>query len=106
MVHQKSSKSAIKSYGEAMRGWLANCGVGVTVVMPGYIKSDMCDGMPGPKPFLLSPERAADLICKAVANNKARVSFPFPLNLGTWFLGILPPAVSLWILRRLHYSHE
>ena len=101
-----ASKSAIKSYGEALRGWLAPAGVGVTVILPGYVQSAMCDNMPGPKPFLLAPDRAADIIYKAVRRNKARVSFPFPLNLGTWFLSVLPPSVSLWILKRLNYCHE
>jgi len=100
-----ASKAAVKSYGEALRGWLAASGVGVTVVMPGYIKSEMCDDMPGPKPFLLNAERSAKIIIKGIAANKARVSFPFPLNLGTWFLGVLPPSVSLWILKQLNYSH-
>ena len=100
-----ASKAAVKSYGEALRGWLSPSGVGVTVVMPGYIKSDMCDDMPGPKPFLLDAERSAKIISKGIAANKARVSLPFPLNLGTWFLGVLPPSFSLWILKHLNYSN-
>ena len=100
-----ASKAAIKSYGEALRGWLMPFGIGVTVIMPGYIKSDMCDEMPGPKPFLLSPERAAEIIQRGIGKNRARVSFPFPLNLGTWFLAVLPVSLSLWILRKLDYSN-
>ena len=100
-----ASKAAIKSYGEALRGWLAPAGVGVSVIMPGYIYSDMCENMPGPKPFLIAPDRAAEIIYKGIADNKARVSFPFPLSFGTWFLGVLPPSISLWILKRLNYSH-
>jgi NAD(P)-dependent dehydrogenase (short-subunit alcohol dehydrogenase family) len=53
-----ASKAAIKTYGEAMRGWLASEGVRVSVIMPGYVESRMCREMPGPKPFLWSPERA------------------------------------------------
>lgn len=99
-----ASKAAIKAYGEAMRGWLAYKGVGLTVIMPGYIKSDMCDQMPGPKPFLLTPEKAAALIAAGIARNRARVSFPFPLNLGTWFLAVLPAGISQWILKTLDYG--
>ncbi len=101
-----ASKAAVKAYGEALRGWLSDSGIGVTVVMPGYIKSDMCDEMPGPKPFLLTPERAAQIIYRGIADNRARISFPFPLNLGTWFLAVLPPSLSLWILKRLNYIDE
>ncbi|MBE2260705.1 MAG: SDR family NAD(P)-dependent oxidoreductase [Rhodobacteraceae bacterium] len=99
-----ASKAAIKTYGEAIRGWLAGSGVRVSVVMPGYVESKMCREMPGPKPFLWSPERAARYIRRGLARDQARISFPFPLNVGTWFLSVLPPAVSQRILRLLDYG--
>jgi len=99
-----AGKSAIKAYGEAMRGWLARDGVHVNVVMPGYIKSDMCDAMPGPKPFLMTPEQAARIIAKGLAKNRARISFPFPLNIGTWLLAVLPAALSQRFVRLLNYG--
>jgi short-subunit dehydrogenase len=99
-----ASKAALKSYGEALRGWLARDGIKVNVVMPGYVRSDMCDAMPGPKPFLWPPEKAARAIARGLRKNKPRISFPFPLNLGTWFLSVLPPSLSQWILRQLNYN--
>ncbi len=99
-----ASKAAIKAYGEAMRGWLAREGIQVNVVMPGYIKSEMCDAMPGPKPFLMMPDKAARIIASGLARNKARISFPFPLNFGTWLLAVLPAAWSLKIVRLLNYG--
>ncbi|MDP2901740.1 MAG: SDR family NAD(P)-dependent oxidoreductase [Methylovulum sp.] len=99
-----ASKAAIKAYGEALRGWLARDGIHVNVVMPGYIKSGMCDAMPGPKPFLMMPDKAARIIATGLARNQARISFPFPLNLGTWLLAVLPAALSLKIVRLLNYG--
>lgn len=99
-----ASKAGVKAYGEALRGWLAPVGIGVSVVMPGYVDSDMCRDMPGPKPFLWTPERAARVIRKGLARNRARISFPFPLNLGTWFLAVLPAAVSDRIVRWMGYG--
>jgi short-subunit dehydrogenase len=99
-----ASKAAIKVYGEAMRGWLAAEGIRINVVMPGYVESSMCRAMPGPKPFLWSAERAARYIRRGLERNRARISFPFPLNLGTWFLSVLPPTVSERILRLLNYG--
>lgn len=99
-----ASKAAVKAYGEAMRGWLAPAGVGVTVIMPGYVASSMCHDMPGPKPFMWSPEKAAAVIKKGVARNRPRISFPFPLNLGCWYLSVLPPTISGLILKLLDYD--
>ncbi len=99
-----ASKAAVKAYGEGLRGWLQGSGVTLTVVMPGYVRSDMCEAMPGPKPFLWSPDRAARHIARRVALGRARVSFPFPLNWGCWWLAVLPAGVSHRLLRLLGYG--
>jgi short-subunit dehydrogenase len=99
-----ASKAALKAYGDALRGALARDGVRLNVVMPGYVESAMCSAMPGPKPFLWSAERAAVAIHAGLAANRARISFPFPLKLGTWWLSVLPADLAQWILRRMGYG--
>ncbi len=99
-----ASKAAVKAYGEALRDVMAPAGVGVTVIMPGYVTSPMCAAMPGPKPFEWDAARAARRIRRGLARNRARISFPFPLNLGCWLLGGLPPAWSGLLLRWLGYG--
>lgn len=99
-----ASKAAVKAYGEALRGWLAPEGIWVNVVMPGYVESPMCRNMPGPKPFLWPADRAARHIRRGLARNQPRISFPFPLTLGSWWLSVLPPAISQRILRLIGYG--
>ena len=99
-----ASKAAVKVYGEAMRDGLAREGVRVNVIMPGYVESQMCFDMPGPKPFLWSAAKASRVIRHGLRSNKARISFPFPLNLGTFLLAVIHPAVSGWFLRRMGYG--
>ncbi|NRB56977.1 MAG: SDR family NAD(P)-dependent oxidoreductase [Salinicola sp.] len=99
-----ASKAGVKAYGEALRGWLASRGVGVTVVMPGYVSSKMCHEMPGPKPFLWQPERAARVIARGIERNRARISFPFPLDFGCWWLAVLPAAISQRLLKGFGYD--
>lgn len=99
-----ASKAAVKAYGEAMRDALAGEGVRINVVMPGYVESQMCADMPGPKPFLWKAPKAARVIRMGLRANRARISFPFPLNLGCFLLAGIHPAVSGWFLRRLGYE--
>ncbi len=99
-----ASKAAVKAYGEAMRDALAGTGVKINVIMPGYVESAMCAAMPGPKPFLWQAPRAARAIRLGLARDRARISFPFPLNLGCFLLSVLPPAASGRILRLLGYG--
>ncbi len=96
-----ATKAGLKAYGEALRGWLAPEGIRVNVIMPGYVRSPMCDDMPGPKPFLWSPERAAKAIMRGLKRDHERISFPFPLNWGTWWLAVLPASFSTRIVRWL-----
>ncbi|WP_175836406.1 SDR family NAD(P)-dependent oxidoreductase [Burkholderia anthina] len=99
-----ASKAAVKAYGEAMRDGLAAEGVKVNVIMPGYVESQMCFDMPGPKPFLWKAPKAARVIRVGLSTNRARISFPFPLNLGCFLLAGLHPVVSGWFLSRLGYE--
>jgi short-subunit dehydrogenase len=99
-----ASKAALKAYGEALRGWLRDEGIRVNVVMPGYIESDMCRSMLGPKPLLLSPRRAAGIIRRRLAADQARISFPAPLSWGSWWLSVMHPGLAERILRLLGYG--
>lgn len=99
-----ASKAALKAYGEGLRSRLAEEGIKVNVVMPGYVDSAMCDDMPGPKPFLWASDKAAQTIKRGLEANKARISFPFPLNLGSWFLAVLPAGLSQRMLRLFGYA--
>ena len=99
-----ASKAAVKAYGEALRGWLVNDNIQVNVICPGFVKSDMSDHFPGDKPLMISADKAARKIKRGLEKNKANLSFPFPLNLGMWFLMVLPAPLSDWFMRRFDYG--
>ena len=99
-----ATKAALKSYGTSLRAWLLKENIHVNVIFPGYVRSPMCEAMPGPKPFLMEPKKAARCIRKGLERDFARISFPFPLNLGVWGLGLLPLCFAMPIAKILGYG--
>jgi short-subunit dehydrogenase len=95
------SKAAVKVWGESLRGELSPHGVKVNVVMPGFIKTHMTDVNDFPMPFLMSAERAAEIIRHGLAKDRARIAFPWPMAMMAWFVAALSPALLDPLLRRL-----
>jgi len=96
-----ASKAAVRVWGEALRGMLGRQGLKVTVICPGYVKSRMTAVNDFPMPFLMEAERAAGIIQRGLAANKARVVFPRRLFALVWLLALLPPAWTDPLLNRL-----
>jgi short-subunit dehydrogenase len=93
-----ASKSAILSYGLALRGLLRPCGIGVSVICAGYVTTSMSQQESGWKPFEMSAARAADLIHRGLSRNQAVIAFPFLLALLARIGGILPDGARRWCL--------
>jgi short-subunit dehydrogenase len=94
-----ASKAGVKAYGEALRDLLAPSGVGVSIICPGFVETPMSDQFPGPRPQMLSPERAAQKIIHGLARNQAYIDFPWHFAFGLRLLSILPFGVGSFMLR-------
>lgn len=99
-----ASKAAIHTYGQALRGWLKPCGIGVTVICPGYVETPMSDRVIGSKPFLVSAPKAARIILDGIARDRAIVVFPRLLGFGIRMLPFLPEPLALFALKLFHFS--
>jgi len=87
-----ASKAAVRIWGEALRGWLAHDGVRLSVICPGFIKTPMSESNPYPMPFLMKPDRAAEVIVRGLARNRGRIAFPLPVYLFALLIQSVPPA--------------
>jgi short-subunit dehydrogenase len=102
-----ASKAALNIYGQSLRAWLSRFNVKVSVIFPGYIKTAMSDRLQGPKPFLISSERAAKIIYKGLQKNKARIAFPWQLHILMKIARALPsPIVDIVLNRFESYASE
>jgi short-subunit dehydrogenase len=87
-----ASKAAVRVWGEGLRGWLARDGVGVTVICPGFVVSRITAANRFPMPFLMTAERAAEIMKRGIDANRARVAYPWPMAALAWLAAALPPA--------------
>ena len=78
-----ASKSGVKAYGEAMGGHLAKRNIAVSVVCPGYIKTDMITRSHSFRPFTMTVEQAANKTKQAFDRLKPYAAFPLGLELIT-----------------------
>lgn len=106
-----SSKASVKHYGQALRGAVAGMGIGVSVICPGYVASALTNKNSSPMPFLISAGKAADIIARGLARNKARITFPWQMVLVTRLAINLPAFISdrlnkPWGVPRLEDSAE
>jgi short-subunit dehydrogenase len=96
-----ASKAAVRAYGEALRGVLAPAGIRVSVICPGFVRSRITHANRFPMPLLMDAERAARIIRRGLARDRARIAFPFPTYFAIWLLGALPPGLTDPLVRRL-----
>ena len=96
-----ASKAAVRFWGEALRGELWESGSRVSVICPGYVVSAITAANTFPMPMLMQADRAASIIKRGLAAERARIAFPWPLYFGAWLVGLLPPVLIDPVLRRL-----
>lgn len=97
-----ASKAAVDKFFESLRVDLRGTGVQVTVLTPGYVKTEMTEDNPYPMPFLMELEPALDRMERAIFRGGRRVGFPFPL----WMAALLGQILPRGIYDRLAASQD
>lgn len=88
-----ASKAAAISYLESLRIETAGSGIEVITICPGYVATPMTANNPYRMPFLLSAERAAWLIVRAIASGRRFYVLPWQMRWAGRLLRLLPRAV-------------
>ena len=79
-------------------------GVGVCVICPGYISTPMMHRENGPKPFVMSAEKAAELIARGIDRNEPMVVIPRFFGAVTRISGLLPERVRRWSSKSFRFT--
>jgi NAD(P)-dependent dehydrogenase (short-subunit alcohol dehydrogenase family) len=97
-----ASKAAIHSYAEGIRAQLLPFGVGVSIIVPGFVATPLNRDIVCPKPFVTKPERAASIIRRGLARGRPIIAFPRLLYGAAYILKVLPTG---WVDRFLNLIH-
>jgi short-subunit dehydrogenase len=93
------SKAFVRAYGHGLRRHLAHHGIGVNVVVPGFVETPMSRSLNFKLPFLVDAQQAARVILAGIETDRPEIRFPWQLSLAARLSALLPVPVVDWILR-------
>jgi short-subunit dehydrogenase len=94
-----TSKAGLTTYLEALRNRFTRHGVHVLTVVPGFMQTDMLKAAQGGTFFVISPERAADDIYKAILKRKQLI---YTAPIWRWIMLVIKHVPSV-VFRRLNF---
>jgi short-subunit dehydrogenase len=95
-----ASKSALSAYFESLRIDLRRSGVGVTIIHPGFIKTDLTAGREAKMPYLMELEDGVKRILSAIEKEKRIYAFPWQLATIVRATMLMPATMYDWIAER------
>ncbi len=93
------SKAALSTLFECLRTDLEPLGIRVILVEPGFVATPLTAQLSF-TPFLMRPDRAADIIVRGIEDGRPRIRFPWQLRLYAWIIRNLPLAAFDLVMRR------
>jgi short-subunit dehydrogenase len=100
-----ASKAALTMLFESLRLDLADTGIVVTTVHPGWVDTPMTKKHPYPMPFLQPVDRIARQIADGIERQRSQIDLPWQLALVMRLLRVMPNALFDRILRRADPRH-
>lgn len=88
-----ASKSGVVAYSEALRLELHGSGVGVTCILPGFVKTPLTASNSYNMPFLMEPEEFAHKAYRAVQKSKSYAIIPWQMGWVAKLLRVVPNAL-------------
>jgi short-subunit dehydrogenase len=96
-----ASKGALHNFFESLRVDLRGTGVDVTVITPGYVRTELTAKNLHSMPLLMELDDAVAIMAAGIAKRRKLVAFPRPLFAALWFAQVLPSRVYDWLASRI-----
>lgn len=95
-----ATKAAFSFFLDSIAPDLEQAGIDVTIVHPGFVKSEMTAKNKFPMPFLVETDAAAKLIADAIDGRRSWLRFPWALSTTMGMAGIIPRNLRAAVVRR------
>ncbi len=94
------SKAALNNFTQGIYFDFKKYNINVTLISPGFIKTQLTDKNEFPMPFLRSAEYAADKIFKGLEKKKFEIIFPPQIAFMYWIFRILPNRLYNFLIEK------
>jgi len=98
-----ASKAGLSAYGEALRDYLADHKIGVSLIYPGHVATAQTVDHVGALPMMISAERAARIVRRSLDRGRSTIVFPWPLHLLIALGRVVPWQVRAWFNRPFRF---
>ena len=95
-----ASKAGLSFFLDSIQPELKKAKIAVTIVHPGFVKSEITDAKKFDMPFILESRDAAKIIANGIEHRDHWVRFPRPLSVAMSVAKLLPRSVQVAIVNR------
>ncbi len=85
-----ASKAALSIFSQSLSIDIEKFGIKLLTIKPGFVETPMTNKNKYKMPFIISAEKAADIIIDGIIKEKKVIQFPLPTVIGAKIIGILP----------------
>jgi short-subunit dehydrogenase len=96
-----ATKAAVHLYADSLRGVLAQHGVNVSLIVPGFVETPMSARTKSWQPGAISDQAAAEIIARGLARGRAVIAFPLFVYYAMRLFTILPPRLVDSVMSRI-----
>jgi NAD(P)-dependent dehydrogenase (short-subunit alcohol dehydrogenase family) len=96
-----ATKAALNNMAEAFKPDFERFGITMTVINPGFVKTPLTAKNTFPMPFLISSEKAVDIIMRGLEAKRFAINFPAGMVWSIRLLGWLPQPLRFAVTRRM-----
>jgi short-subunit dehydrogenase len=93
------SKAAMMNYAESIKIDCDKYNIKVSIINPGFVLSRLTEKNTFDMPFLMTSERAANIIYEGLQKEKYEITFPLPMMILFKALRILPRSIYFWVVK-------